>query len=69
MTDLASCQLQNALYRLEKYGELKLDGDGYFRVAGSYWSLEPKKVRQLVALGLCRIDVVGDSTFAVAVRP
>jgi hypothetical protein len=62
----SSPTLQNALYRLEKHGELLLGADGFYRVPGKYWSMDSKTIARLVALGRCRVDVVGGSTFAVA---
>ena len=67
MSNHLSSQLRNTLYRLEKYGWLMLESDGLYRAPGAYWSIEPHKIQQLVAMNLARIDVVGESTFAMAV--
>lgn len=58
----------NAVYKLEKYGEIKLDDDRRFTVPGKYWSIGMQQMRRLEALGACRIDHVGRSTFAVFLK-
>lgn len=55
-----------ALYRLQKYGEVKRDDEGRFSVPGKYWSIDMKQMARLEEFGLCRIDAVGGSIFAVA---
>ena len=58
-----------ALNFLEKYGELILDFSGeYFGCAIARTSVDRKRVERLADLGLCRIDRIGESTFAVFVQ-
>lgn len=59
----------NAVYAIEKYGELMMDESGkYFGRALARCMLDRRRVEKLAGLGICRIDVVGASTFAVFVR-
>lgn len=58
----------HAVYMLEKYGELLKDESGkYFGRAVARRMLEVKRIEKLARHGICRIDVVGESTFAVFV--
>jgi hypothetical protein len=56
---------KSALYRLKKYGELKIDDEGVFSVPGKYWSITLKQMDRLEHMGLCKIQCVGQSVFAV----
>jgi len=68
MTDPAmSSQLQSALYKLRKYGDVLRCDDGFYRYPGKYWSISPGEMATLVRLGLARVDRVGESSFARAV--
>ena len=60
---------KDCMHTLEKRGELILDETGKYFVNGSgYGSLDRKRVERLAERGLCRIDTVGTSTFAVFVK-
>lgn len=63
-----SSQLESALHKVLKYGELKLDADGVFRapVRGKYWTITMAEMKRLADFGVVRIDRIGESTFAVA---
>lgn len=64
-----SSREENALYRLEKHGELMLEENGRFYNTPVGWvQTEAKLIEKLAALGHCRIDRVGSSTFAVFVK-
>lgn len=59
----------HALGAMEKHGELILDFSGeYFVNSTGYGSVDRKRIERLVARGLARVDVVGESTFAVSLR-
>lgn len=59
----------NVVYALQKHGELMLNelGTGFGNVLARNM-LDRKRVEKLAGLGICRIDVVGASTFAVFER-
>lgn len=59
---------KNALHVLEKYGELMLRESGVYFAAMVGGAAKASTVRRLAELGLCRIDVVGKSTFAVFIH-
>jgi len=59
----------STLHRLTMAGgEVKRDADGLFRTTGKYWSLTLTQLERLAALGYCRIDRVGSSTFATLIE-
>lgn len=64
MADLGP-YLKSALNRMEKYGEVRRDDDGYFRAPGKYWTITCKEMAALEARGCVRVDQVGETTFAV----
>lgn len=56
----------HAMNVLEKYGELLLDESGvYFSAAGARSGIDRRTVEKLEKVQVCRIDCVGQSTFAV----
>lgn len=60
---------RNALFRLEKHGELiRTECGRYYRAQLSHAETDAKHLDQLARLGLCTIETVGGSTFAVAVK-
>jgi hypothetical protein len=57
------------LAMVRKHGELILSEDGdCFGCVNSYGSQKRSRVERLAALGLLRIDKVGQSTFVVSVE-
>lgn len=59
----------NVVYALQKHGELMLDFSGkYFGNALRRAMVDRHRVEKLAGLGICQIDVVGQSTFAVFLR-
>lgn len=59
----------NVVYTLQKHGELMLDFSAkYFGNVLGRNMVDHHRVEKLARLGICRIDVVGQSTFAVFVR-
>lgn len=59
----------NVVDALEKHGELMLDFSGkYFGNVLGRAMVDRKRVEKLAGLGICRVDVVGASTFAVFLR-
>lgn len=72
MMDVArlSGPARNALFRLEKHGELiRTECGRYYRAQLSHAETDAKHLDQLASLGLCKIETVGESTFAMAVKP
>lgn len=65
---IMSSSLASALYKLQKYGEIMRCEDGYYRVPHKHWTISGKQMRDLVVLGHARVDTVGESVFAVALR-
>lgn len=58
---------KNALFTLEKYREMLLMESGvYFGTIGR--AVKAVYIRRLAELGFCRIDQVGQSTFAVFLK-
>ena len=56
----------HALHFLEKYRELMLDEAGqYFGSVSARAAIDRKQIEKLAALGACRVDPIGESTFAV----
>lgn len=60
---------KNAIHALEKYGELMLTELGtHYGAAVARSAVPAKRIERLAALGHCRIDKVGESTFAVFLK-
>lgn len=57
--------LESMRHKLQKYGEIRLDADGVFSQPGKYWTITRKEMADAERAGFCRIDTVGESTFAV----
>lgn len=61
--------IDSARYKLEKYGEIRLDETGHYSVPHKFWTITPKQMAAAASAGHCRIDTVGESTFAVYLKP
>lgn len=59
----------NTAYRLEKYGRLCELEPGRFTNPGGYVTSPAESVRKLAALGVCRIDPIGDAVFVRPLAP
>lgn len=55
----------NVLHKLEKHGELTLKENGNFGKFNGFGDIPKSRMERLAAEGYCRIDRVGESTFAV----
>lgn len=60
---------RNALFRLAKHGQLiRTECGRYYRSQLSEAETDAKHLDKLAGLGLCTIETVGGSTFAMAVK-